>query len=39
LYVSINHLFIEVNEPRACVVQSRGRIIVINNLKPRRALS
>jgi len=39
LYVSINHLYIEVNEPRACVVQSRGRIIVINNLTPRRALS
>ncbi len=39
LYVSINYLFIEVNEPRTCVVQSRGHIIVINNLTPRRALS
>ncbi len=39
VYVSIHHLFREVNELRDCVVQSRGRIIVINNLTPRRALS
>src|SRR5207245_935131 len=39
VYVSIYHLFIEVNELRDCIVQPRGRIIVINNLTSRRALS
>jgi len=39
VYVSIKHLFMEVNELMDCVVQSRECIIVLNNLTPRRALS